>query len=48
MAFIDEKIRITWQKLNQFANTKLYDIVDAEYLQCDYKTDNVLPGDDAA
>ena len=48
MAFIDEKIRITWQKLNQFANTKLYDIVDAEYLQCDYKTDNILPGDDAA
>ena len=47
MSFVDEKVRISWQKLNQFANTKLYDIENAEYVQCDYKTDNTLPGDDA-
>lgn len=47
MSFVDEKVRITWQKLNQFANSKLYDIEGAEYVQCDYKTDNTLPGDDA-
>ena len=48
MAFVDEKIRITWQKLNQFANTKLFDIEDAKYLKVDYKTDNTFPSDDAA
>lgn len=43
MAFIDEKIRLTWQKLNQFANTKLYDLEGVEYVKCDYKTDNTFP-----
>ena len=43
MAFYDEKIKITWQKLNQFANTKLYDLEGIEYVQCDYKTDNSFP-----
>lgn len=48
MSFVDEKIRITWQKLNQFANTKLFDIEDAQYLKTDYKTDNTFPSDDEA
>ncbi len=47
MAFIDEKIRISWQKLNQFANTKLYDIANIEYVKCDYKTDNSFPDENA-
>ena len=47
MAFIDEKIRISWQKLREFANYRLYDIEDAQYLKCDYKTDNTFPSDDA-
>lgn len=47
MAFIDEKIRITWQKLNQFANKKLFDLDGVEYIKSGYKTDNTLPSDDA-
>lgn len=47
MSFVVEKIRITWQKLNQFANVKLYDLKGAQYLKCDYKTDNTFPSDDA-
>ncbi|MBR5473321.1 MAG: alpha-mannosidase [Clostridia bacterium] len=43
MAFYDEKIRLTWQRLNQFANTKLYDLEGVEYVKCDYKTDNTFP-----
>ena len=43
MAFYDEKIRLTWQRLNQFANTKLYDLEDVEFVKCDYKTDNSFP-----
>lgn len=47
MAFIDEKIRITWQKLNQFANKKLFDLDGVEYIKSGYKTDNTLPSDAA-
>lgn len=47
MAFIDEKIRITWQKLNQFANKKLFDLDGVEYIKSGYKTDNTLPSDNA-
>ncbi len=43
MAFIDEKIRLTWQKLNQIANTKLYNIDNVEYIKSDYKIDNNMP-----
>lgn len=43
MAFVDEKIRISWQKLNQFANKKLYDLEGVEYVKSDYKTDDSFP-----
>ena len=46
MAFIAEKIRLTWQKLNQIANTKLYNLENAEYIKTDYKTDNIMPDGD--
>ncbi len=47
MAFVDEKIRISWQKLRQFSETKLFDLEGVEYVKCDYKTDNTFPSDDA-
>lgn len=43
MSFVDEKIRISWQKLRQFANIKLYDLEGVEYVKCGYKTDNSFP-----
>ena len=43
MSFVDEKIRISWQKLRQFANIKLYDLEGVEYVECGYKTDNSFP-----
>lgn len=43
MSFVDEKIRISWQKLRQFANKKLYDLEGVEYVKCGYKTDNSFP-----
>ncbi len=46
MAFIAEKIRLTFQKLNGIANTKLYNLENVEYLKADYKTDNVMPEGD--
>ena len=46
MAFIDEKIRLTFQKLNQIANTKLYNLENVEYIKADYKTDNTMPEGD--
>ena len=46
MAFIDEKIRLTFQKLNQLSNAKLYNLENVEYLKCDYKKDNSMPDGD--
>ncbi len=46
MAFIAEKIRLTFQKLNGIANTKLYNLDNVEYIKSDYKTDNTLPDGD--
>lgn len=43
MSFVDEKIRITWQKLRQFANIKLYDLEGVEYVECGYKSDDSFP-----
>ena len=46
MAFIDEKIRLSFQKLNNIAHTKLYNLEGVEYIKCDYKTDNTMPEGD--
>ena len=46
MAFIDEKIRLSFQKLNKIAHTKLYNLEGVEYIKCDYKTDNTMPEGD--
>ena len=44
MAFVSEKIRISWQKLNEFAHKKLYDLEGVEYVKTDgYKKDNTFP-----
>ncbi|MBR3909370.1 MAG: alpha-mannosidase, partial [Clostridia bacterium] len=46
MAFIAEKIRLTFQKLNSIANTKLYNLEGVEYIKSDYKTNNIMPDGD--
>ena len=46
MAFIAEKIRLTFQKLGSIANTKLYNLEGVEYIKSDYKTNNIMPDGD--